>query len=159
MSEKIIAKPLLKNKFWVLEKDGKQVATISVLDDQYMLSSDNGTHLFKNFSQIKKEFKFDVEKPINDNNEKECSVYGFPTKTTPYNITYDIKRKLPLFAKSDKSKSLFCAGYYIIKFDNGWLRSFCPKLVTIEQYESKGPFATEEEMKAELKKEIKNATG
>lgn len=155
MNNKLIAKPILKNKFWVLEKDGKQIATISALDDQYMLSDSKGSHMFKNFSQIKKRFNFDVERIGTPSENKERSVYGYPTKTVPYNITYNIKKKIPLFSKSKKSKSLFCAGYYIIKFDNGWLRSFCPKLVTVEQYETKGPFKTEEEMKIELKKEIK----
>ena len=63
---------------------------------------------------------------------------------------YDVKRKLPLFTKSAKSNSLYCAGYYIIHFDKGWVKSFCPKLVTIERYESKGPFKTDIEMRQEL---------
>ena len=32
----------------------------------------------------------------------------------------------------------------------GWVRSFCPKLITIERYPSKGPFMSEFEMKAVL---------
>jgi hypothetical protein len=63
---------------------------------------------------------------------------------------YDVKRQLPLFTKSEKSKSLYCAGYYIIKFDKGWVKSFCPKLITIERYISKGPFKTESSMKEAL---------
>ena len=47
---------------------------------------------------------------------------------------YNVQKKLPLLQKSKKSKSLYCAGYYyIIKFDKGWVRSFCPKLVTLEK--------------------------
>jgi hypothetical protein len=63
---------------------------------------------------------------------------------------YDVKRKLPLFTKSSKSKSLYCAGYYTIKFEKGWVKSFCPKLITIERYEYRGPFKTELEMRTEL---------
>jgi hypothetical protein len=55
-----------------------------------------------------------------------------------------------LFTKSNASKSLYCAGYYTIKFEKGWVRSFCPKLITIERYENKGPFKSEFEMKAVL---------
>jgi hypothetical protein len=55
-----------------------------------------------------------------------------------------------LFTKSNKSKSAYCAGYYIIRFDKGWVKSFCPKLITIERYEFKGPFKTEIEMRSEL---------
>ena len=56
---------------------------------------------------------------------------------------YDVKSKLPLFTKSEKSKSLYCAGYYTIRFEKGWVKSFCPKLITVERYEYRGPFKTE----------------
>jgi hypothetical protein len=45
---------------------------------------------------------------------------------------------------------LYCAGYYIIKFEKGWVKSFCPKVITIERNEHKGPFKTEIEMKMVL---------
>lgn len=63
---------------------------------------------------------------------------------------FDVKRHLPLFTKSNKSKSVYCAGYYIIKFDKGWVKSFCPKLITVERYQYEGPFKTELEMKQRL---------
>jgi hypothetical protein len=65
---------------------------------------------------------------------------------------FDVKQKLALFTKSPKSKSLYCAGYYIIKFDKGWVKSFCPKLITVERYETKGPFKSELEMRQALSK-------
>jgi hypothetical protein len=77
-------------------------------------------------------------------------IHGYPTNSTPYNPMFDVKQKLPLFTKSDKSKSLYCAGYYIIQFDKGWVKSFCPKLITVERYTTKGPFKTEIEMRQEL---------
>jgi hypothetical protein len=82
-------------------------------------------------------------------------VYNFPTSCVPYNSLYDVKNKLPLFTKSNKSKSLYCAGYYIIHFDKGWVKSFCPKLITIERYDFKGPFKTDIEMRQALS--IENA--
>ena len=82
--------------------------------------------------------------------EEKYIVHGFPTSVSPYNTMYDVKRKLPLFTKSQKSKSSYCAGYYIIHFDKGWVKSFCPKLITVERYESKGPFKSELEMRQEL---------
>ena len=77
-------------------------------------------------------------------------VYGFPTSCYPYNPMFNVQKKLPLFTKSGASKSLYCAGYYTIKFDKGWVKSFCPKLITIERYEYRGPFKTELEMKQAL---------
>ena len=61
-----------------------------------------------------------------------------------------------MFSKSKKSKSLYCAGYFIIRFNKGWVKSFCPKLITIERYENKGPFRTELEMRQELSNANKN---
>ena len=77
-------------------------------------------------------------------------IHGFNTSTSPFNVMYNVQKKLPLFTKSKKSKSLYCAGYYIIKFEKGWVRSFCPKLVTLEKYPYKGPFKTEFTMRQEL---------
>ena len=89
---------------------------------------------------------------INDESPKEqdFEVYGYSTSCTPYNPMFDVKQRLALFTKSEKSKSLYCAGYFIIKFDKGWVKSFCPKLITVERYETKGPFKSDLEMRHEL---------
>jgi hypothetical protein len=63
---------------------------------------------------------------------------------------YDIQKRLPLFTKSGDSKSLYCAGYYVIRFDKGWVKSFCPKLITLQRYQYEGPFKTEVEMRQRL---------
>ena len=71
---------------------------------------------------------------------------------------FDVKRKLPLFTKSGDSKSLYCAGYYVIRFDKGWVKSFCPKAITLQRYEYQGPFKTSQEMKTVLNSLNKNET-
>ena len=147
------AKTILKDKFWIVEEEGNNIGTLSWGDDRYMFSSKNKTMFFDNQKQIKKEFGLDMsveEMPEVTNKSLAKEIYNFPTSVLPYNSMYDIKRKLPLFTKSVKSKSLYCAGYYIIRFEKGWVKSFCPKLITIERYDFKGPFKTEIEMRQEL---------
>ena len=39
---------------------------------------------------------------------------------------------------------------YLVKFNVNWLKSYCPKIITIERNEYLGPFKTEIEMKAAL---------
>ena len=148
------AKPVLKDKFWIIENNDERIGTMSWNDDRYMFSNNNGTCFFDNKRQMKQRFGSDivwsdVTDKI-DNNENQLIVYGFPTSVTPYNVMFDVKRKLPLFTKSNNSKSSYCAGYYIIQFDKGWVKSFCPKLITVERYNYKGPFKTELEMRQEL---------
>lgn len=149
----ITAKPILKDKFWIVESDGKRIGTMSWNDDRYMFSNSDETCFFDNKRQLNKKFGFitwgEDTADLTPKN-KEFYVHGYPTTVNPYNAMYDVKRKLPLFTKSEKSKSLYCAGYYIVKFDKGWVKSFCPKLITVERYETRGPFKTELEMKQEL---------
>ena len=150
------AKPVLKDKFWIIENDEQRIGTMSWNDDRYMFSTSGETCFFDNKRDMKQKFGADIiwtEVTTSNNNipdELDLIVHGFKTSVKPYNTMYDVKRKLPLFTKSNKSKSAYCAGYYIIEFEKGWVKSFCPKLITIERYNFKGPFKTEIEMRSEL---------
>lgn len=147
----IKAKTILKDKFWIMEDEGVRIGTMSISEDKFMFSSAEGIKFFDNKKQLERKLGktiFEQQETIENLVDKE--VHGFPTSCAPYNSMYDVKRKLPLFTKSGKSKSLYCAGYYIIRFDKGWVKSFCPKLITVERYETSGPFKTELEMRQEL---------
>lgn len=144
------AKPILEGKFWIVEDKGVKVGTLTLDENKYILSDRQGTHFFDSEKQLQKslgKIKWD-HKEITESITYE--VHGFPTSYQPFNPMYDVKRKLPLFSKSAKSKSLYCAGYYIIRFNVNWLKSFCPKLITIKNNDYRGPFKTEMEAKQEL---------
>jgi hypothetical protein len=151
----IKAKPVLKDKFWIVEDEGVRIGTLTATDEKYVLSSKTqGVRFFDNKKQLDKVigktiFETSVSS-VSTTDSDNKDVYGYPTEYIPYNVLYDVKRKLPLFTKSKKSKSLYCAGYYIIRFDKGWVQSHCPKLITLERYEYKGPFKSEFDMKQEL---------
>ena len=149
----IKANPIVANKFWIIEEDGERIGTLSKQEDKsYMYCCNTHTKFYENEKQLVSDVN--IEWGIKDVEKKQepKEVQGFPTSCVPHNAMYDVKRKLPLFTKSKKSKSLYCAGYYIIRFEKGWVRSFCPKLMTIENYTSKGPFKTELTMRQELSK-------
>lgn len=154
MSEKLSAKEILKNKFWIVESEGEKVATLSIGDDSQLMYSSNsgGTKFYKNIKALTKNLDADITwsslEPVSET--KEFKIYGFDTSCAPYNPMFDVKQRLALFTKSKKSKSLYCAGYFIIKFDKGWVKSFCPKLITVERYETEGPFKTDLEMRQQL---------
>ena len=146
------AKEIVKNKFWIVQDKGQNIGTISFNDEQYMLSDASGSRFFTDTNDLEKTLQTSVSWQQLEIKESKPTkeVNTFPTSTHPYNSMFDVKRKLPLFTKSKKSKSLYCAGYYIIKFEKGWVRSYCPKLLTLERYPFKGPFRTILEMKTEL---------
>ena len=148
----IKAKPVLDDKFWIVEEEGIRIGTLSKNEDGFVISAKGKVDFFTSENQLKKKFgkNFLVATITEPSKDLKHEVHGYPTRTTPYNSMYDIKRKLPLFTKSEKSRSVYCAGFYLIKFNVNWLKSFCPKLITIERNEYIGPFKTEFEMKAEL---------
>ena len=154
----IKSKTILKDKFWILEDNGVRIGTISLADEnRFMFSGSKGTTYFDSKKALKNTFGDnvlfnDITSQKEDLVEAEKDVHGYPTSTVPYNTMLDVQQKLPLFTKSKKSKSLYCAGYYIIHFDKGWVKSFCPKLITVERYETKGPFKSELEMRTALSK-------
>jgi len=148
------AKPVLEDKFWIVEDEGQRVATLRKDEfSQFVFQNKDGVKIYNNKKSVTREFGDDffvakIVKEADDSNPKE--VHGFSTSTIPHNAMYDIRQKLPLFTKSKDSKSLYCAGYYVIKFEKGWVKSFCPKLITLQRYGYKGPFKTDLEMKQVL---------
>jgi len=145
------AKEIITGKFWILENEGEKIATISLDENNYILSDKNGSRFYQDEKSIETEIGTIEWKKLSIKEIPIREVHGFACNTTPFNLLYDVKRKLPLFTKSIKSKSLYCAGYYIIKFNKGWVKSFCPKLITLERYNYQGPYKTNFEMKNALR--------
>ena len=149
----IKAKPILKDKFWIVEEEGVRVGTLTKDNNSFVLNKQGNVEFFNDEKEIRKFYGKDfltAKIQETSNTDDELSVHGYPTRSIPYNSMYDIQRRLPLFTKSEKSKSVYCAGYYLVKFNVNWLKSFCPKLITVERNEYMGPYKTELEMKAAL---------
>jgi hypothetical protein len=150
----IHAKPIIADKFWIVEKDGEKFATLRKNEDnRFVMSNESGIRIYETKESLTKQFgkKFFTVKIVKESDTAlPNEVHGFPTSTEPYNAMFDIRKKLPLFTKNKDSKSLYCAGYYCIKFEKGWVKSFCPKKITLERYPFKGPYKTELEMKQVL---------
>lgn len=148
------AKPIIENKFWIIEEDGTKIATLRKNDDnRFVMSNETGVKIYDTKTELTKTFgkDFFIAKIVREANDSQPNeVHGYSTSVEPHNSMFDIKKKLPLFTKSADSKSLYCAGFYVIKFDKGWVKSFCPKLITLQRYPYKGPFKSELEMKQVL---------
>lgn len=153
MSE-IHATPVIPEKFWIVELNGEKFATLRREDDdRFVMSNKTGVKIYDTKQSLVKQFgrDFFVARIIREATDADPhEVHRYATSTVPHNAMFDIKRKLPLFTKSSDSKSLYCAGYYIIRFDKGWVKSFCPKLITLQRYPFQGPFKTDLEMKQVL---------
>jgi hypothetical protein len=80
-----------------------------------------------------------VTPPPND------SVHGYETGCKTHNGLWNVRLKLPLFTKQEKSKSWFAAGWYTVKQHRAWKVVRNPKLIALERYTYQGPFYTKEQ--------------
>ena len=150
----LIAKAIVKNKYWVVEKDGNQIATIQTSPDGVVyVQNDQSREKFVSIKLLKDKYNITfaktkaAKKPMLNSH----MVSGYPCDSTPFNSLLDVSKKLPVYTKTDKSKSFFAAGYYLVKFNVGYVVSYCPKLITLNRYDFKGPFVTQKDAKEYLK--------
>jgi hypothetical protein len=153
----MLAKPVVKNKFWVVTDDeGDQIATIQKLNTNdksksVVFVSNKKRTTFPSIKVLGEKHNIKIGRTVTKPAEEPTdSVYGYPADGEVFNVVYDVPRGLPLYTKLEASKSFFCAGYYIISFSGAWVKNFCPKLLTLDRNDYQGPFRTEDEMKARL---------
>ena len=158
------AKTLVKDRFWILEEDGQKLGTLQKKDGNgwIFLSKADSREVFHTPESLRERFGIDVLTPAPIEEIKteeiitdEFEVHGYPVSQQPYNPMFDVQKQLPIYSKTPKSKSLFCAGYYIICFEKGWRKAYCPKLITLQRYPYRGPIRSKIEMQQVLNNAIK----
>jgi hypothetical protein len=87
---------------------------------------------FPDIQSVHKKFPR-LEEDIKEESQS-MNIGGYPVRHEQYEVR---SQDPPLYLKG---KVIFCAGYWAIKFANGWTLAFGPKQSTIETYESIGPF-------------------
>jgi hypothetical protein len=148
MSE-LIAKPVVKNKFWVVEKSGEKIATIQATNNGIVYVHDEQREYFTTVTNLKQKYKIKFGSADKVKRTISQMVHGYPVNSKAYNEVWDVQRRLPIYGKTPKSKSLFCAGYYLIKLNGIWTEQYCPKNITLSRYEFLGPYKTKEEMETQ----------
>lgn len=147
------AKILVPDQEWLVTDENQKIGSISKNKKGFVFHKNGKSTEIKDTAELNSIFgsvifEESLKKLKQDKTDTNgYQIYDFPCSSKPYEPIYNVKKKLPLFAKSDKSKSQYCAGYYVIKFRKGWVKSFCPKLITLERYPFHGPYKTEAEMK------------
>jgi hypothetical protein len=148
------AKQIVENKFWILETEsGDRVGTVARRGDKVTAMIKDQPETFDSFDELIGKYDVAFVKRTREHKPKETEheVYGYPTSTEPHNGLWNVQMKVPLYTKTNKSNSYHCAGYYIVLFGTGWVKSFCPKLITLQRYEYKGPFKSKLEMQEQLR--------
>lgn len=89
--------------------------------------------------------------------EPEASVIdGYPVK---HPQTFDIKQnEYHSYTKKQGSTIRFAAGHFGILFNYGWVTSYCPKVITLEENQWIGPFRTRLELLSAISAKKKEPT-
>lgn len=132
---------------WILTSVGEKIAVVSKTSNGIIVLGNLPKKKFKTFEEFIDNLGGDVsiEKPAEPEIEKEAGeINGYPIKHEMY---YDTNSDpVPSYARTKNSAIRYAAGYYALKFTNGWSPSFCPKLSTLAEYEYLGPFKSKLEM-------------
>jgi len=150
----LLAKAVVKNKCWIVEDSSHNKVGTILANNTGVTYVDEQQHReqFASLKLLSDRYNIVVDKALPKKIITEAhTVYGYPCEHNANNSLWDVRHKLPIFTKGKKSKSFFCAGYYIVKFNNGWVKSYCPKLITLNRYPYAGPYDTLEEMQERLR--------
>jgi hypothetical protein len=144
-------KELIKDKFWIVESSSSKIGTIRRQDNvfEFFDQRDKSITMLDTLDGFKTaERKADIK-------TQNQSLNGYPTNSA---IVLPVEHdSLPLFRKTEKGKTIYAAGYYILKYHGmGWQHAYCPKVETLDKYEYQGPYFTEWDMNLQLKKAKKD---
>lgn len=159
----VTAKMLVKDRFWIVEEKGQKLGTLQKQENNgwVFLSKQKDRQVFDTQESLFQKFGFDIFDHSTQTTSSAVEqtdnfdVHGFACSQHPYNPMFDVQKQLPVYTKTPKSKSQFCAGYYIICFEKGWRKAYCPKMITLSRYPYKGPMKTKLEMQQVLNNAVK----
>ena len=146
------------------KEDNQNVGLLSLNNnEEYFMLHNKQKITFRSKAEVEQHLGNNIFNSIIENIKAASAdqnfVDGFPVSLPNLQGISNHPSGLPTYTKTSKSDTIYCAGYYCIKYTNGgWLQSYCPKLATLELYGYEGPYSIESEMRvnlARLKKEWK----
>ena len=143
----ILAKNVIKDKFWILEENAKRVGMMNFKDDNYVINLKRKDYTARDTKELK---KLGIEFVTRDfTHGGHLEVMGYPTDQEE---VYNVKEidGFPTFTKKAASKSPHVSGWYGLKFKNGWVSVLCPRLTTVKTNIYIGPYKSKMDLKVVL---------
>jgi hypothetical protein len=140
----IEAKPVIPNRYWILKQDNRKVGQIEADDSGVTVKIQNRVAGYKTIRMASREANIEFTK-LSSAKPAANQVHGFEVTGRVYNPVWDVKHRLPLFTRDTKSKSWYAAGWYMVKQHRAWKAVQNPKLITLQRYQYRGPFHTQQQ--------------
>jgi hypothetical protein len=147
MTDHLIAKPVVKNQYWIVTDGTQKVGNVVADGTGYDVRIGNTIKHYDSTKAIASKEK--IEFAPTKATKPAAITYGtYPTGTSKvYNSVVDIKRKVHLFTTTPKSKCFHAAGWFTIKQGSEFVTVLAPKYIFIQRYQCHGPYETENEAK------------
>lgn len=146
MTKNLIAKPVVKNQFWIITDGDEKVGNVLADGSGFELKLNGSKTHYKNTKAIERITNIRFENVTKfKNTAKDLPFSEYPTTAKVYNSMLDVKRKLHLFTKTAKSKCYYAAGWFTVKQGAENKAIFCPKYIFIQRYEYTGPYKSKAE--------------
>ncbi len=138
--DKIKAKSVIEDRFWILRKDNIKVGEVVPAEDGFKATINGESSRFKTLEKLKESPLFTFIELPKSTKKLEKNVEGFPTEGIAYNPVWNLKFKLPLYTQTEDSKSWYAAGYYKVFVHGHYVIEYCPKLLTLQRNKYDGPY-------------------
>lgn len=130
----------LTSNSWLIRANSGTSGLLFKTDEGYLFMSPSARLEFENYEAVEKKFgKLAIEQRQDE--EEVSQISGFPVKHDHIVVQSE---KPPLYTTG--GRMVFAAGYWGLKFPNGWTIAYCPKEKTTTDYESVGPFRNKMEL-------------
>ena len=134
----------LTSNSWLIRATSGTSGLLFKTDAGYLFMSPTSRVEFETYEAVEKKFgKLSIEQRQDEN--EVSHINGYPVKHEHIVIKSE---KPPLYTTG--GKVVMAAGYWGLKFPNGWTIAFCPKESTTTQYESVGPFRNKLELSNQI---------
>ena len=143
----IVAKPVIDKQYWILQENNRKVGNVEACAGGYQVKINNQVAQYKTIRMLEQRVNIHFEtinRPIKTQKSNNL-VHGYSVPGRMYNPMWDLQQKLPIYTKTNKSKSWFAAGWYRVKKGRAWQVLQGPKLIMLQRYPYHGPYQTQEE--------------
>jgi hypothetical protein len=154
MTKRYILRPIGENSYILLDNTERLGLVTETLDGVSVI----GKFVPKNFINleefISKLGKVTIEEAvITVKEEISNTINGFPIKHKTFaNVELE---PYPTYTKAQHTKGRYAAGFWALKFQQGWTYAFCPKLTTLAENEHIGPYTTKIELNHQISQKNK----
>ena len=143
----LVAKPVIDKQFWILQDGNQKVGNVEACAGGYQVKIHNQIAQFKSIKMAARQINIKFEDPIGrtGTDPAQQNVHGYPVAGRVYNPMWDVPQQLPVYTKTNKSKSWFAAGWYNVRKGRHWSTVLSPKLIVLQRYAYQGPFYSKQE--------------